>query len=142
MKLRRLISLIMLSVYLTSICGYAISIILCHCPHAKHYLTEHVGVHCGHCSIHHSQCDGMSQFEMPCMCKHKHTTEISLYDISKKIQSATAPAVLCQHPDLVAGIDVPEPEESDFRRFVRRNTPLTSSPHAECSALRAPPVLA
>ena len=98
MKLRRLISLIMLSVYLTSICGYAISIILCHCPHAKHYLTEHVGVHCGHCSIHHSQCDGMSQFEMPCMCKHKHTTEISLYDISKKIQSATAPAVLCQ-PD-------------------------------------------
>lgn len=142
MKLRRMISLVMLSVYLTSICGYGMSVILCHCPHAKHYLTEHVGVHCSHCSDRHAHCDGIAQFEMPCMCKHKHTTEVSLYDISKKIQSAAAPAVLFQHPDLVAGTDVPEPEESGFRRFAQRNTPLPSSPHALCSALRAPPVSA
>lgn len=142
MKLRRVISIVMLSVYLTSICGYAASVILCHCPHAKHFLTEHAGVHCGHCSECHAACDGTAGFEMPCMCKHKHTTEISLYDIAKKVQSATAPAVLCQHPDLVAGTEVPEPAGSGFGRFARQNTPLPSSPHVQCSALRAPPVSA
>lgn len=138
MKLRKVIAMLMLSVYLTSICGYALTIILCHCPNSQHYKEHHCTcVQCGHTHI---DGDGIKSDDR-CDCKHNHTTEISLYDIAKHTSVVVTPAV----SDCI----VKTTDECD-RLFVsverllteQRKVPLPDEPLTILHALRAPPVLA
>lgn len=140
MRFRRTISLLLLSVYLTSICGYAFTILLCHCPHSRHYEVCHST--CCHptCSHTHSLGDGIKADDR-CRCKHDHTTEIDLYDIAKQIAAVASPVVsdcIIQPADdadrLFASVAA--------RHFARRKIPLPHSPARGIHSLRAPPVSA
>lgn len=138
MKLRRAISFLMLSVYLASVCGYALTILTCHCPHSGHHHDHGCKCVCTECV--HSHSDGINADDR-CNCKHKHTTEISLYDIAKHTGKIIAPLV----SDCTATII----DDSD-RVFAsvenilteQRKIPLPVSPALIACGLRAPPVLA
>ena len=138
MKLRKVISMLMLSVYLTSVCGYALTIILCHCPHSQHYKEHHcVCAQCGHTHI---DGDGIKADDR-CDCKHNHTTEISLYDIAKHTSVVVTPVV---SDCIVKTIDERDRLFASVERQLteQRKVPLPSSPFSPLHALRAPPVLA
>lgn len=137
MRFRRIISLLMLSVYLTSICGYAATVLLCHCPHAHHYEVCHKSCCCSACAHAHSHGYGIENDDR-CNCKHSHSTEIDLYDIAKQAASV-APAVC----DCI----IPAADDTDrivaevaIKHFERRKIPLPQSPARGFRALRAPPV--
>ena len=140
MPFRKAISLFILSVYLTSICGYALTILLCHCPHSRHYETCHKNYCCISCYHAHASGDGIKAQDS-CGCKHKHTTEIDLYDIARQIASVAAPVVSdCLLP---AADDTARLFASvEIRLFERRKIPLPQSPARVIRSLRAPPVSA
>lgn len=140
MQFRRTISLLLLSVYLTSICGYAATILLCHCPHSHHYEVCHKSCCHSACAHVHSHDDGIHADDR-CNCKHDHSTEIALYDIAKHTETAVQP---------VASDCLLSPtgdSERIFasvasRTFERRKIPLPQSPARSRHSLRAPPVSA
>lgn len=117
MPFRKAISLFILSVYLTSICGYTATILLCHCPHSRHYEVCHKGCCCTACTHAQTFGDGIKADDR-CKCKHSHSTEIDLYDIARQASSVAS------------------------RRFERRKIPLPQSPARVLRSLRAPPVSA
>lgn len=140
MQFRRTISLLLLSVYLTSICGYAATILLCHCPHSRHYEVCHKSCCHSACAHVHSHGDGINADDR-CNCKHDHSTEIDLYDIAKQIGTIVSPVVsdciLSTADDtgrILASVE--------SRTFERRKIPLPHSPARGFHSLRAPPVSA
>lgn len=138
MRLRRLISFLMLSVYLTSVCGYALTIILCHCPHSQHYKAHHCT--CVECAHSHVDGDGIKA-DNRCDCKHKHTTEISLYDIAKHTGEVVKPLV---SDCIMTIIDSSERVFASVENTLteQRKIPLPTSPATLACGLRAPPVSA
>ena len=138
MKLRRAISFLMLSVYLASVCGYAFTILMCHCPHSGHRHNHECKCACVECV--HSHDDGISADE-GCNCKHKHTTEISLYDIAKHTGDVVKPLV---SDCIMTIIDSSERVFASVDNILteQRKIPLPVSPVPLARGLRAPPVLA
>ncbi len=143
MKARRLISFIMLSVYLMSICGTAVVVLSCHCSHT-HYIVAGKVVTCA-C---HSCGDAVAAtgcentfVESDCNCGHDHSTDIELYSADDYRPHSVAPSVsVC----IIASAD-----KADIATKVARHTynirgdlPLPCSPHADACGLRAPPVFA
>lgn len=140
MPFRKAISLFILSVYLTSICGYTATILLCHCPHSRHYEVCHKGCCCTACTHAQSFGDGIKADDR-CKCKHSHSTEIDLYDIARQASSVAAP--------VVSDCILPASDDTErifasvaSRRFERRKIPLPQSPARVLRSLRAPPVSA
>lgn len=83
MRTKRYISLLLLTVYLLTACGSAISSLTCDCVtmHA-HTRSAHTGGVCAHCS-HHAEHAGDTPeadtfLNAPC-CGDRHSTDIELY---------------------------------------------------------------
>ncbi|MBO5772052.1 MAG: hypothetical protein J6R09_05395 [Alistipes sp.] len=143
MKLRQIISLLLLAVYLTAGWGYALSVTLCHCSHSDHFQEFHASSHhcCSACaSAHRSIHEGDSIVDATCGCHHNHSNEIDLYDISRNIAAVTAPT---EQPAMIATIDKSEIEFDNviLRLGVQLKIPLPDDPAKATSALRAPPAL-
>lgn len=128
----------MLSIYLISICGYALTIILCHCPHSRHYKEHHcICAECVHVQTH----DDGIKADDACKCKHKHTTEIALYDTTKQSDRIVAPVVV----DCIANIIEDNDRYcNDIGTLLteQRKIPLPTPPDIALRASRAPPVSA
>lgn len=133
MKLRRLTAILMLAVYLFSICGYAVVILACHCPSSRHYHEKHI---CQHGCMHHAEQDGINA--PTCGCHHKHTTDVELYDKAKRAQQFVAP-IVCESLETEPTTDI---FVTEIRLDCQRKVPIQSSPRSTCRALRAPPVFA
>ena len=128
-----------MSVYLTSICGYAATILLCHCPHSHHYEICHKSCCCTACAHVHSHDNGINADDR-CNCNHDHSTEIDLYDIAKQTASVSPVVSDC----IISFADDTEQIFASVanRHFDRRKIPLPQPPARGFLSLRAPPVSA
>ena len=144
MKLRRIISLILLAVYLTAGGGYALSVTLCHCSHSEHFQEFHAPKHhcCSACLSAHKSAENEAAeaiVDNSCGCSHNHSNEITLYDIPRSVSTLDIPV---EHIAIITPLDHHEVECDNIIALLgdRRNTPLAESPERATSALRAPPV--
>ncbi|MFQ7502847.1 MAG: hypothetical protein ACLRMJ_06430 [Alistipes finegoldii] len=134
MKLKRLISLLLLAIYLTAWGGPAYVSLSCKC------VTMSSHVCCHHCQHSADAAGAGESLKAPC-CGNHHSTEINLYTFSQDNEKSTRCTVTDLPPALVA--EAPEPADislggrkpSDAAPFVERS-------HVRCAGLRAPPVLA
>ena len=140
MRIRSYIASLLLTIYLVSVGGYALSIICCHCPQSEHQ-KSHTKVCSSCCHSHHSGCEGI-RAERRCNCYHTHTTEIALYDMAKVVNPLINPLVCEMIPSDVALSEGYAAECFARTFFVRHKVPLPQSAATSTAALRAPPVLA
>ena len=141
MKLKRLISLLLLAVYLTAAGGPAYVSLSCKCvamtAHAAH-------VCCHHCQQHDdSASPARESVKAPC-CGNHHSTEIELYtgSTSDNNEKLTRCAVTDLPPALVAEGPAPALLSPCCERVAERCAPFILRGHVRSAGLRAPPVLA
>lgn len=140
MKLKRVISSLLLAVYATSVLGYAATIIFCHCSRSDHFRERHhIVATCCHCH-HHSCADGIHA-ERGCDCRHDHTTEIDLYDKTRLADKLTKPLVCYALAATITVLDADEALRGESSYF-QLKIPLPQQPLSASTALRAPPVKA
>ena len=130
MKLKRLISLLLLSVYLLATGGPAYVSLSCKCVAMK-ARAAHVA----------DTSDGTASLKATC-CGNHHSTEINLYTFSQDSEKSTRCTVTDLPPALVA--EAPEPADISLggEKTVGRCAPFVERGHVRCAGLRAPPVLA
>lgn len=136
MKLKRVISSLILAIYLVASCGGALSVVLCHCSRSQHVQTHHSPCHL----CHHSQGEGI-KYPSDCGCHHDHSTEIDLYNYEKLSVANIAPMVCSILPSMqeqAESVTV----QTVTKLFYRRKTPLLVAEYVSLSGLRAPPVIA
>lgn len=131
-------SIVLLSVYLISICGYSATILSCHCHGLQAVETRCM---CHHCHTGYTG-EGIAASDM-CHCLHSHSTNIALYDISKKVQHIVV--LPCTTP--YAEPDAARLTADILHAFGRRtqcvrSVQLPPAPWLGTAALRAPPVVA
>ena len=120
MKLKRLISLLLLSVYLLATGGPAYVSLSCKCVAMK---ARAAHVCCHHCQHGADTSDGTASLKATC-CGNHHSTEINLYTFSQDNEKSTRCTV------------------TDLEKTVGRCAPFVERGHVRCAGLRAPPVLA
>ncbi|MBQ5635280.1 MAG: hypothetical protein IIX04_01630 [Alistipes sp.] len=140
MRIRSYIASLLLTIYLFSVGGYALSIICCHCPQSEHY-KSHTKVCCSCSHSHQSECEGL-RAEQRCNCNHTHTTEVALYDVAKVVNPLINSLVCEMIPSDTTLSEGYAAECFGHSFFVRLKIPLPQSAVASSAALRAPPVLA
>lgn len=136
MRAKRVLSSLILAIYLMASCGGMLSVILCHCTRSQHVITHHC---CDHC-CHHDSGDGI-KLPTNC-CNHDHSTEINLYNHEKSLFKALTPAICALLPALQEDIEFSTEQNPVSRHLDRRKTPLLISEFASIKGLRAPPVIA
>ena len=140
MRIRSYIASLLLTIYLVSVGGYALSVIYCHCPQSEHY-KSHTKVCCSCSHSHQHGCDGI-RAERRCDCNHKHTTEVELYDVAKVVNPLINSLICEMIPSDTTLSECYAAECFGHSFFVRLKIPLPQSAVASSAALRAPPVLA
>ena len=105
MKLKRLISLLLLSVYLLATGGPAYVSLSCKCVAMK---ARAAHVCCHHCQHGADTSDGTASLKATC-CGNHHSTEINLYTFSQDSEKSTRCTVTDLPPALVA--EAPEPAD-------------------------------
>jgi hypothetical protein len=137
MRAKRVLSSLILAIYLMASCGGMLSVILCHCTRSQHVITHHCYDHCCH---HHDSGDGI-KLPTNC-CNHDHSTEINLYNHEKSLFKALTPAICALLPALQEDIEFSTEQNPVSRHLDRRKTPLLISEFVSIKGLRAPPVIA
>lgn len=137
MRAKRVLSSLILAIYLMASCGGMLSVILCHCTSSQHVITHHC---CDHCCHHHDSGDGI-KLPSKC-CNHDHSTEINLYNHEKSLFKALTPAICALLPALQEDIEFSTEQNPVSRHLDRRKTPLLISEFVSIKGLRAPPVIA
>ena len=142
-------ALTLLTVYLLSTAGAALTALTCHCEHlhAHHDRACHaVECCCGHDHAEHSaMCDhaqaGSVQFAERC-CDHNHSTDTELYtaDSDKSAQTRIASVVTDAAAD--SGNESAELLTAGRLSFAERRCPPAQRCRAVLRPLRAPPVCA
>ena len=136
MKLKRLISLLLLSVYLLATGGPAYVSLSCKC------VTMSSHVCCHHCQHSADAAGAGESLKAPC-CGNHHSTEIELYVSSSfdNNERYTRCIVLDLPPALAA--ECPCPAHVPFLRekVAERRTPFVREASACSVGFRAPPVL-
>ncbi|MFQ7387590.1 MAG: hypothetical protein ACLRM8_08715 [Alistipes sp.] len=134
MKLKRLISLLLLAIYLTAWGGPAYVSLSCKC------VTMSSHVCCHHCQHSADAAGAGESLKAPC-CGNHHSTEIELYTFSQDNENRPAVRLPTCRP-LVA--EAPEPADISLggEKTVGRCAPFVERSHVRCAGLRAPPVLA
>lgn len=141
MKLKRIISSLLLAVYATSVLGYAATIIFCHCSRSDHFRERHhIASTCCHCCHHHSTAEGV-RAEHSCDCHHDHTTEIDLYDKTRLADKLAKPLICYALAATITAHDTDRTGGSESSYF-QLKIPLPQQPLSTSTALRAPPVKA
>lgn len=138
MKLRRLISLLLLSVYLMATGGPAYVSLSCECVSMKAHAAHVCCHHCDHGDV---ASDGAPRLKTTC-CNDHHSTEIDLYTFSSDSGKSTRCAVTDLPPALVAEASVPADIILGREKTVERPSPFVGRDYVRCAGLRAPPVLA
>ena len=137
MKLKRLISLLLLAIYLTAWGGPAYVSLSCKC------VTMSSHVCCHHCQHGADAAGAGESLKAPC-CGNHHSTEIELYVSSSfdNNERYTRCIVLDLPPALAA--ECPCPAHVPFLRekVAERRTPFVREASACSVGFRAPPVLA
>ena len=120
MKLKRLISLLLLSVYLLATGGPAYVSLSCKCVAMKAHAAH---VCCHHCQHGADTSDGTASLKATC-CGNHHSTEINLYTFSQDSEKSTRCTVTDLPPALVA--EAPEPADISLggEKTVRTLRPL------------------
>ena len=137
MRAKRVLSSLILAIYLMASCGGMLSVILCHCTRSQHVITHHC---CDHCCHHH---DSNDNIKLPSKCcNHDHSTEINLYNHEKSLFKALTPAICALLPALQEDIEFSTEQNPVSRHLDRRKTPLLISEFVSIKGLRAPPVIA
>ena len=137
MRAKRVLSSLILAIYLVASCGGMLSVTLCHCSRSQHVATHHC---CDHCCHHHDSGDGI-KLPSKC-CNHDHSTEINLYNHEKSLFKALTPAICALLPALQEDIEFSTEQNPVSRHLDRRKTPLLISEFVSIKGLRAPPVIA
>lgn len=136
MKLKRLISLLLLAIYLTAWGGPAYVSLSCKC------VTMSSHVCCHHCQHSADAAGAGESLKAPC-CGNHHSTEIELYVSSSfdNNERYTRCIVLDLPPALAA--ECPCPAHVPFLRekVAERRTPFVREASACSVGFRAPPVL-
>lgn len=138
MKLKRLISLLLLSVYLLATGGPAYISLSCKCVAMT---ARAVHVCCHHCQHGGEAFDGTASLKATC-CGNHHSTEIDLYTFSQDSEKSTRCTVTDLPPALVAEAPAPADMSLGREKTVGRCAPFVERGHVRCAGLRAPPVLA
>lgn len=140
MKLKRLISLLLLAIYLMAAGGPAYVSLSCKCV----AMTAHVSHACCHHCQHNDDASGArGALQAPC-CGNHHSTEIELYtgSASDNHQKSTRCAVTDLPPALIAEAPVAADLTLCCEKVTECSTPFVMRGHVRSAGLRAPPVLA
>ena len=138
MKLKRLISLLLLSVYLLATGGPAYVSLSCKCVAMK---ARAAHVCCHHCQHGADTSDGTASLKATC-CGNHHSTEINLYTFSQDSEKSTRCTVTDLPPALVAEAPVAAVLKFFGETLPERGDPFVMRGHVRSAGLRAPPVLA
>lgn len=140
MRVKRVISSLLLAVYIMASCGAMLSVILCHCTRSTHFQTHHSCTHhaCHHCN--HSNGEGI-KLPSNCGCTHDHSTEIDLYDYEKIFIADLAPNVCALFRSMQTEVAF-SLEGEKLKYLDKRKIPLPESEFVALTGLRAPPVIA
>ena len=148
MKLRRIISLFLLAVYLILAVGPAALSLSCECV-AMGAHARHAGLHASGCCAHaccaaDASADSASaraSVAAPC-CDDRHSTEIELYTGLGSETEKHARCIVVHLPAaLAAESSCPARIPTLRRRPVERSVSLPADPSSGTPGLRAPPVL-
>lgn len=138
MKLRRLISLLLLSVYLFATGGPVVASLACHC------VAMHVHAHscCTHCDHSADLVAAKADISAPC-CANHHSTEVKLYTASSSESEKFIKSPVTDLPPQLTA-DCPCPAHIPVLREKTAERPAPFVPDAAVIAVgfRAPPVLA
>ena len=137
MGVKRVISSLLLAVYIMASCGAMLSVILCHCTRSTHFQTHHSCHCCSHC---HSNGEGI-KLPSNCDCTHDHSTEIDLYDYEKIFIADLAPNVCAIFRSMQTEVAF-SLEGEKLKYLDKRKIPLPESEFVALTGLRAPPVIA
>ena len=138
MKLKRLISLLLLSVYLLATGGPAYVSLSCKCVAMK---ARAAHVCCHHCQHGADTSDGTASLKATC-CGNHHSTEINLYTFSQDSEKSTRCTVTDLLPALVAEAPVAAVLKFFGETLPECGDPFVMRGHVRSAGLRAPPVLA
>ncbi|MEG1885574.1 MAG: hypothetical protein RR182_04750 [Alistipes sp.] len=139
MRLKRFLSILLLSVYLFAVGGQAYSVLTCQCVSMKGHTAHFCCHHCAHTAA------SGTALKAPC-CNDHHDTEEILYtassldterSVTKVIPVVDLPIALVAQL-VVSDSYIPSVSDNLFARCV---LPVRSS-GTMCVGLRAPPVLA
>mgnify|MGYP000543107404 CR=1 FL=1 len=139
MKLKRLISLLLLSVYLLAMKEQSLA--RC-CKLLYGVLSERAANLVMRGTRRTDEIfSGTASLKATC-CGNHHSTEINLYTFSQDSEKSTRCTVTDLPPALVA--EAPEPADISLggEKTVGRCAPFVERGHVRCAGLRAPPVLA
>lgn len=138
--MKKVISLLLLAVYLFAAGGPAYASLSCRCVWAK---SSAVHACCRHGIDHTGDLPAAkADVSAPC-CGNHHSTEIALYTVSPDSDKVTRCAVLLLPPALVAGACIECIEAvTTSDKVAERRTPFVSTGFTTPTGLRAPPVLA
>lgn len=139
MKLKRLISSLLLAIYLVAGCGGMFSVILCHCHRSQHFLSHHSCCCSHHCCANHNG-EGIKA-QAGCNCLHDHSTEIDLYNHERSVSKLCPPIICLTLPTMQEQVLTTE-SHSTIKRLDRRKIPLPTADFVALKGLRAPPVIA
>lgn len=139
MKLKRVISSLLLAIYLMAGCGGMLSVIMCHCQRSNHFQSHHSCCCSHHCCANHNG-DGIKA-QRGCGCMHDHSTEIDLYNHERSVSNLCPPIICLSLPTLQEQIHVYEWHDTT-KRLDRRKIPLSTADFVALKGLRAPPVIA
>ena len=123
MKLKRLISLLLLSVYLLATGGPAYVSLSCKCVAMK---ARAAHVCCHHCQHGADTSDGTASLKATC-CGNHHSTEINLYTFSQDSEKSTRCTVTDLPPSRSAGrkpSDAAPPSSNGAMSAARDSAPL------------------
>lgn len=137
MKLKRLISLLLLAIYLTAWGGPAYVSLSCECV----AMSSHVCCH--HCQHGAAAAGAGESLKAPC-CGNHHSTEIELYTGSSSDNHEKF--IRCTVTDLPPALVAEAPVAADLKLFgetlPERGAPFVMRGHVRSAGLRAPPALA
>lgn len=144
MQMKRIIALLLCSVYLLATGGPAYASLSCKCVWEKTCPVSCAAHECCHDSIDHTgdAPAAVADVTAPC-CGNHHSTEIKLYTGAPDADKSVRCAVLLLPPALAAEecLECIEAVVTCERVFERR-TPFLSADRSAPTGLRAPPVLA
>lgn len=139
MKLKKLISLLLVSVYLFAVGGVAYEALACECVSFKAHAAH---VRCHHCCVPDDVPASGAALAAAC-CSDHHSTEVELYTRVSSDDEYRFECMVLDLPSSLA-VDCPCPAHIPFLRemIAERRAPFVQKACVLCVGLRAPPVLA
>lgn len=135
MKLRKIISQLVLSAYLLSVCGYAIDVFTCDCDHT-HTHEQNEECCCSH-TDHHAIGEWYAHLEdAGCDCSHELNNDAGIYDTTTRHSTLVDELICCI---TLSNNNIPLPCRPELGRLYTRHSIPIPRVHLHTRGLRAPP---